>query len=89
MADKNSKPDPKRFSLKPIETQLLMAKQQTYQTDLSNLLSYIAIERLAYTVTSNTHFSFNDGMTEITIIEEEPPAPPEETGVIETPAEKK
>lgn len=83
------KPESKKFSLKPIETQLLLAKQQTYQTDLSNLLSYIAIERLGFAITANTRFSFNEDMTEITITEEEPEQPSEENGVIETPAEKK
>lgn len=59
----------KQYSLKAIETQLLNTVMQQQATMLSNLCSFIAIERLNMTVTENTRFEINDGATEITISE--------------------
>lgn len=70
----------KKYSLKPTESQLLTVTQQNFQTILSNTIAMIAIERLAYPVSQNTRFVFNDDMTEVTISEDEPA---EETGVVE------
>lgn len=77
--------DPKKYSLKPIETQLLQVITQQQANLLSNTLSFIAIERLAVPVSANTRFTINEDMTEITIAEEQPA---EDTGVI-TEAPKK
>lgn len=54
MADKQ--PDEKQFSLKGTEQQMLKVLQDQYFTHLSNFLSFLSIERLAYTVTPNTKF---------------------------------
>lgn len=62
---------PRKFSLKPVETQMLHTITEQMTTIMSNYCSVIAMERLAQTVTSNTRFSFNDDMTEVTITEEE------------------
>lgn len=62
---------PKKFSLKPIETQMLNTITEQMTTIMSNYCSTIAMERLAQQVTTNTRFSFNDDMTELTIEETE------------------
>lgn len=69
--------EPKQFNLKPIETQLLSATQAQFQTLVSNVLSFIAIERLAYTVTENTQFAVSQDFTTVSISEREPEAAPE------------
>jgi hypothetical protein len=51
----------KKFSLKKIEIQMLEVLQQQYFSTLSNFLSFIALERLAYTVTPKTQFKITDG----------------------------
>lgn len=63
--------EPKQFNLKPIETQLLSATQAQFQTLASNVLSFIAIERLAYTVTEKTQFSVSQDFTTVAISEKE------------------
>lgn len=75
----------KTYSLKAIETQLLRTTMQQMHTLLSNEMAMIAIERLAYNVTADTKFEFNDDLTEVTISEN---VPPEDTGVV-TEAPKK
>lgn len=77
--------EPKKFSLKPIETQLLQIITQQQANLLSNTLSFIAIERLALTVDGNTRFTINDDMKGITVTQEEPA---EDVGVIDTPPVK-
>ena len=74
--------DTKKFSLTPIETQLLKVTQQNFQTVLSNEMAMIAVQRLNYEVTANTRFVFNDDMTEVTISEDVPEADVVESGVI-------
>ena len=54
MSDK--KPNEKQFSLKDIELRLVESIQQSYFSNLSNTLSFIALERLAYPVTEYTRF---------------------------------
>lgn len=49
----SKKPEVKEFGLKPIEVQLINTIQQAV---MSNTISYIALERLAYQVTINTKF---------------------------------
>lgn len=57
----NKQPDEKEYGLKQIELQLVQVIQNTYFTNLSNLLSFFALERLAYPVTENTRFRVEDG----------------------------
>ncbi len=52
----SKKPEETEYSIKPIELRLVETLQQTYFQNLSNVLSFIAIERLAYNVTENTRF---------------------------------
>lgn len=74
-------PDNKKtFSLKPIEQQLLHTQQESYFNSLSNILSFIALERLAYHVTENTRFKWDEDKLEVW--EDEPQTP--EAEVIET-----
>jgi len=71
----------KKFALKPIEQQMLRVLQDSYFNQLSNFLSFIALERLAYTVTQNTKYEIQDG--NLIIEEVEPPKeePKEEVAV--------
>lgn len=69
-------PTEKRYDLKPIEQQMIKVLQDTYFTTLSNFLSFIALERLAYSVTGNTKFRIEDGS--VYISEEIPPTAPTE-----------
>jgi hypothetical protein len=55
-----SKPAEKEFGLKDIELRLVETLQQTYFQNLSNVLSFIALERLAYPVTENTRFRIEE-----------------------------
>lgn len=77
--------EPQKFSLKPIETQLLQVITQQQASLLSNTLSFIAIERLAVTVDANTRFTISDDMKDITITQE-PPA--EDVGLVTEPPKK-
>jgi len=49
------------YGLKPIELKLVESIQTSYFSNLSNTLSFIALERLAYDVTENTRFRIEDG----------------------------
>lgn len=60
----------KQFGLKTIEQQMLQSMQDSYFNALSNFLTFVATERLAYAVTPNTKFVV-DGDT-LKIWEEEP-----------------
>lgn len=60
------------YSLKPIETQILMETQRQFQVLVSNLLSMIAIERLAYEVKENTQFNVSPDFKTLSISEPEP-----------------
>lgn len=77
MADKL--PNEKEYSLKNIELQLVQVIQNAYFTQLSNFLSFVALERLAYQVTEFTRFRVEDG--KLYIFEEKP----EEEAVSTTP----
>lgn len=61
-----AEPESKTFSLKPIEQQMLNVLEQQYFTTLSNFLSFISLERLAYEVTPNTQFKIEEGKLIIT-----------------------
>lgn len=65
----------REYSLKPIETQILVETQKQFQVLVSNLLSMIAIERLAYQVTPETQFSISPDFKTVAI--SEPETPPE------------
>lgn len=52
----DNEPEEKQFGLKPIEQRMLLVLQEQYFGVLSNFLSFIAVERLAYNVTENTKF---------------------------------
>lgn len=75
---KDTQVQEKEFGLKDIELRLVETLQQTYFQNLSNVLSFIALERLAYSVTENTRFRINEGKL---FIHEEKPA---ETEKVET-----
>jgi len=77
-----AKTEEKEYSIKNIELRLVETLQQTYFQNLSNVLSFIALERLAYPVTENTRFRI-DG-DKIFIHEETP-----EEEVATTPKEAK
>lgn len=81
--------DEKQFSLKDIELRMLQVLQETYFTNLSNFMSFIALERLAYQVTPNTQFRLDEGKL---YIHEKEPQPetseaPKEDGKTENPEE--
>lgn len=59
-----------QFALKAIELQMVSTLQQAYFSNLSNFLSFVALERLAYKVTENTRFRIEDG--NMYVKEEEP-----------------
>lgn len=59
MAEKND--NEKEFGLKEIELKLISTIQDTYFANLSNVLSFIALERLGYNVTEKTRFRVEDG----------------------------
>ena len=61
----------KKFGLKPIELQMIKVLQDSYFNQLSNFLSFIALERLAYTVTQNTKYEIQDGNLIIEEVEPE------------------
>lgn len=74
--------EPKKFSLKKIETQVI---QQQQNAVLSTFISYIAVERLGIKVTTTTRFEINSDLSEVTIHNE----PVEETGVVESTLKEK
>jgi len=61
MAKKKIESTEKAFGLKTIEVNLINTIQSLHQSQLANILSFIAIERLAYEVTENTRFRIEDG----------------------------
>lgn len=74
--------EPKKFSLKKIETQVI---QQQQNAVLSTFISYIAVERLGIEVTTTTRFEINSDFSEVTIHNK----PVEETGVVESTLKEK
>lgn len=65
----------KEFSFKPIESQLLNIAIQQHQAMISNLISFYALERLAYPVDANTKFEISQDLKNVRIWQEEAPAP--------------
>ena len=66
----SNEPQKKTFSLKAVETQLLITTSQAHNSVISNITSFIAMERLAYPVTTNTRFKFSDDLKSLEIWEE-------------------
>lgn len=56
-------PTKKEYQLKPIETQLLGVANAQFQTMLSNLLSFVAMERLAIKVDAQTRYEIAPDLT--------------------------
>lgn len=77
--------EPKQYSLKPIETQLITIAIQQHAAMLSNLISFIAIERLAIEVSPQTRFELSDDAKAVTISEDQLK---EDAGIVETPPSK-
>lgn len=69
------KSEPKEFSLKPLQQQLLNTEMQMYQSKLSNLLSFFAIENWAYPVDENTKYTLGENFETVTIEQAEPEQP--------------
>lgn len=67
-----TKPDKKEYQLKDIESRLLLVAQQQYQALLSNLLSFIALERLAVKVDEHTAFELKSDLTGFTMWQNDP-----------------
>lgn len=71
-------PETKQFSLKKTELHMVQALESNYFANVSNFLSFIAIERLGQPVTSNTRFEIKDGKLYMTeSIEASQPDPDE------------
>lgn len=83
MADKpeqtpDNGPEKKRFSLKPNESELLRGEFQRHNISLASMLSFIAVERLAFPVDPQTAFTLEDDLKTLVVWQqpvEEPPAP--------------
>lgn len=56
MTKNNSEPTEKTFSLKDIERRVIGNINERHNAELLDILSFIAIERLAYNVTERTQF---------------------------------
>lgn len=56
---KDSKPERKEYSLKDIEIQMMNTINGQAQTAMSNFVSYILMERMAYAVTPNSRFEID------------------------------
>lgn len=67
---KNSKPEEKTFSLKEIELRMIQVMQGQAMEAMGNFLTFIATERLAYKVTTNTQYKVEDG--KLVVWENEP-----------------
>lgn len=65
-----SEPKKKEYSLKPIESQMIKVVNGQHATMLSNILSYVAVERLAYNVTEDTHYEISPDLSKFTVWEE-------------------
>lgn len=67
-------PKGKEFGLKPIESNILAGMRQQMDGITSLILSYIAVDRLAYEVKQTTQFTISPDFKTLTITEVEPPA---------------
>lgn len=73
MADKQ--PEEKQFSLKESEMRMLMGIEELKNQQMSLFLSFIAMERMAYTVTLNTRFRVENNTLYIAEAAPEQPQP--------------
>lgn len=78
MADQQQQPEEKQYSLKAAETNLLRYVKQHTEAIFAGILSTIAADRLAYTVTPNTKFELTNDFTMMKLSEMQPPAAPAE-----------
>lgn len=76
MTQNNSNPGEKTFTLKDIEIRLIGNINERHNAELADMLSFIAIERLAYDVTPNTQFRVDENRN--LYISEREDAPKEE-----------
>lgn len=75
-------PERKSFSLKPNESELIRGEFQRHQAALASLLSFIAVERLAWPVDQQTAFTLEDDIKTLLIWQKpvEPEIPPIDLG---------
>lgn len=69
---KSKEPAKKEFSLKEIESRLILVAQQQYQALLSNLLSFVAIDRLGENIDENTAFELKADLSGFFMWQNEP-----------------
>lgn len=67
-------PDKKSFGLKPNETELIRSEFARHQAALASILSFIAVERLAWPVDQLTAFTLEDDLTKLIVWQQEAPA---------------
>lgn len=77
----------KQYSLKPIQEQMIQTMQQGYQAQISNFMSFLALENWGYTVTEHTRFRIENGQVFVT--EEVPEAETVEKPEVSTSADTK
>lgn len=61
----------KEYQLKEIESQLLGVATQQYHNLVSNLLSYVSIERLAHPINERTRYELSVDLKSFKVWEEE------------------
>lgn len=64
---KQTESDKKQFGLKANEATLIQGELNCHNQALASLLSFIAVERLAYPVDKDTAFTLSQDMTELLI----------------------
>lgn len=72
-----AKKESKEYGLKDIDLQLLIAMNNQAQQAQFAILNYIAVDRFAYDVTSNTQFNVDPEKKTLTITEKEEEKPSE------------
>lgn len=68
----------KQFSLKDIELQMVQNMHNRANQSLFDYFSFVALERLAYTVTENTRFRVDNGKLYISEVEPQSEQPTNE-----------
>lgn len=71
MSDK-TEPEKKSYGLKPNESELIRGELNRHNAALASILSFIAVERLAYPVDQDTAFTLSQDMKEILIWQNTP-----------------
>lgn len=67
---KDNKPARKEYSLKDIEVQMMTTINGQAQTAMSNFVSYILMERMAYSVTPDSRFEVDFTKKTVNVWEE-------------------